>query len=166
MEKKRLVIIEGINKAGKTTYIKENFKSEPVIKLPCLFLKDNVRDLMNDENAPIYVPLLIAEHIAVLEILLRRENNESVVLDRSFISFFVYQNMYINFENDNIKYLLYLIERLKKEYDIKVFLFLNKKTKTVDENDEIEKMEYGNLEYYKNQFEHCCDKLGLEYELQ
>lgn len=127
---KKLVIVEGIDGTGKSTFIKKNFnkKEWKIIHLPGyfdynknfykLFKKGKLKDYQ-------YTFQIFAEHLQVLWML--NEIDKNIVLDRSFISFLVYQADEINnFDIYNLVDEFYdLLGKFLFSYEIEIYYFDN-----------------------------------------
>ncbi|MFZ5352582.1 MAG: hypothetical protein ACOZCL_07655 [Bacillota bacterium] len=124
----KLVIIEGLDKTGKTTYTRNMFNGFTKIRMPggSDYSQELRRHFLEGKiPKPEMIHLIYGEHMAILE-RLEREPNKNYVLDRSFISFLAYQK-------DCLKeygfYEIYkdLLEkkfaRLLMLYDVKILYF-------------------------------------------
>lgn len=88
-----LYIIEGLDKTGKTTYMRDRFCNFKKIRLPGGYeYTQDLRKHFMEGFLPKeqLIHLIYGEHMATLEKLLKNRDN-NYVLDRSFISFLVYQ---------------------------------------------------------------------------
>lgn len=124
----KLVIIEGLDKTGKTTYMKDKYLDYKRIRLPGGFeyTQELRKHFMEGKIAkPQAIHLIYGEHMATLEKLIH-EGRYNYVLDRSFISFLVYQ------KEDLEKYRYYDIykklleekfEMLKSLYEVEILYF-------------------------------------------
>jgi len=123
-----LYIIEGLDKTGKTTYTKNKFAGYSKIRLPGGFeYSQEMRRFFMEGKIPHaeMIHIIFGEHMAALNHLYYN-NTESYVLDRSFISFLVYQReVLIKYGYyDTYKSLLEeMFTRLSERYEIKILYF-------------------------------------------
>jgi len=135
-----IYIIEGVDGAGKTTFIddkKAKFCGEKLpksfkrIKLPAHYphYKMAYEKFLNEElTLSEYMGFIYGEHITILTDLILANPEENYVLDRSFISFLVYQEQEIKdlYFKTGIDYRYNLFQAFKflcEKKDVKVLLF-------------------------------------------
>lgn len=123
-----LYIIEGLDKTGKTTYTKNKFAGYSKIRLPGGFeYSQEMRTFFMEGKIPQaeMIHIIFGEHMAALQHLYFN-NTESYVLDRSFISYLVYQKELLEKYGyyDTYKQILEeMFKKLAKRYEIKILYF-------------------------------------------
>lgn len=147
---KKIIIVEGADGTGKSTFIKNNFSENEweIIHLPGyfsynkefyeLFKQGKLKDYQ-------YTFQIMAEHFQVLYEIYKKEKD--VVLDRSFISFLVYQQEEINYFNFNFiydKFIEMLNSFLVNEWEVKIYYFdkiyKKKGEDWIEKNQEIDRL--------------------------
>lgn len=124
----KLIIIEGLDKTGKTTYTKNKFMNYNNIRLPGgSEYSQDLRKYFLEGKIPKYeiIHILYGEHMAVLEKLIREEP-KNYVLDRSFISFLVYQKDFLKefgYYDTYKKLLEDKFSQVTKVYDVEILYF-------------------------------------------
>ena len=123
-----LYIIEGLDKTGKTTYTRHKFAGYKKMRLPGGFdYTQEMRKYFMEGSIPQaeMIHIIYGEHKAALQHLYAN-NTECYVLDRSFISFFVYQKellMQYGFYDAYKKLLEDMFLKLSQKYEIKILYF-------------------------------------------
>jgi thymidylate kinase len=123
-----LYIIEGLDKTGKTTYSRNKFAGCKKMRLPGGFdYTQEMRRYFMEGSIPEaeMIHIIYGEHMAALQHLYAN-NTQCYVLDRSFISFLVYQKELLKKYGfyDAYKELLEdMFLKLTKKYDIKILYF-------------------------------------------
>lgn len=123
-----LYIIEGLDKTGKTTYTKNKFAGYSKLRLPGGFeYTQELRKHFLEGRIPEaeMIHLIFGEHMAALQHLYRN-HTESYVLDRSFISYLVYQKemlMQYGYYDTYKKLLEEMFLKLTERYEIKILYF-------------------------------------------
>jgi thymidylate kinase len=123
-----LYIIEGLDKTGKTTYTKNKFAGYSKIRLPGGFeyTQEMRRYFMEGKiHEAEMIHIIFGEHMAALQHLYLN-NTESYVLDRSFISYLVYQKELLQKYGyyDTYKQILEeMFKKLLERYEIKILYF-------------------------------------------
>jgi thymidylate kinase len=123
-----LYIIEGLDKTGKTTYTKNKFAGYSKIRMPGGFeYSQEMRTFFLEGKIPHaeMIHIIFGEHMAALQHLYLN-TTESYVLDRSFISYLVYQKEFLMKYGyyDTYKQILEeMFKKLSKKYDIKILYF-------------------------------------------
>ncbi len=123
-----LVIIEGLDKTGKTTYTKSKYNDYTKIRMPGgSDYSQELRKYFLEGKIPVpeMIHLIYGEHMAVLE-RLQRENHKNYVLDRSFISYLVYQKnclKELGFYDIYKKLLEDKFGQIAKLYNVKILYF-------------------------------------------
>lgn len=168
-----LYIIEGLDKTGKTTYTKNKFAGYSKIRLPGGFdYSQEMRRFFMEGKIPEaeMIHIIYGEHMAAMQHLYKN-NTESYVLDRSFISYLVYQKeMLINHGYYDIykKLLEDMFQKLKEKYDIRILYFSKRLVQRKDDW-----LEYMDPDQLKQNFDELLeqelykplvDKIELEYK--
>ena len=123
-----LYIIEGLDKTGKTTYTKNKFAGYSKLRLPGGFeYSQELRQYFMAGKIPEaeMIHMIFGEHMAALQHLYRN-NSESYVLDRSFISYLVYQKELLiqyGYYDTYKKLLEEMFIKLAERYEIKILYF-------------------------------------------
>jgi len=125
---KKLIIVEGNDSIKKIKYFRINYVGKEK-----LILDADYTEIV------FYLEKILKESII--------NKNEEIVLLNSFVSFFAYKYNK-NISMNKLNYLFDLIEKIKREYDILVILFLNNN-----------KNEFTN-------FVNVCDYLKLNYVIK
>lgn len=123
-----LVIIEGLDKTGKTTYTKDMYTNYKKMRLPggYEFTQELRKYFLEGKiEKQQMIHLIYGEHIAILEKLIY-ENQHNYVMDRSFISFLVYQKEVLKqcgYYDTYKKLLEDKFEKVKSLYEVKILYF-------------------------------------------
>lgn len=148
-----LYIIEGLDKTGKTTYTKNKFVGYSKVRLPgCYDYTQELRKNFLDGKIPEaeMIHMIYGEHMAALNYLYNN-NTESYVLDRSFISFLVYQEEPLKkygYYDIYRKLLEEMFMKLKDKYEIKILYFSKRLVQRKDDW-----LEYMDVDVLKKSFD-------------
>ncbi len=168
---KELIIVEGIDGTGKTSFIKKNFnkKMYKIIHLPGYYVYNKLfyflfkKNLLKDYQ---YTFQLLSEHYQIMNQFFF--SKQSFVLDRSFISFFVYQEEEIynyNLSNTFNDFLYFLRTYINNNYKVKIFYFdkvFCKKEKDwlENKNKNLLLLRYNSI---LKQIKLCCDEVDIYF---
>lgn len=153
-----LYIIEGLDKTGKTTYTKNKFAGYSKIRLPGGFeYSQDMRRFFMEGKIPHaeMIHIIFGEHMAALHHLYYN-NTESYVLDRSFISYLVYQKeLLIKYGYyDTYKQILEdMFKKLAERYEIKILYFSKRLVQRKDDW-----LEYMDADELKNNFDELLEE--------
>lgn len=153
-----LYIIEGLDKTGKTTYTKNKFAGYSKIRLPGGFeYTQEMRRYFMEGKMPEYemIHIIFGEHMAALQSLYIN-NTESYVLDRSFISFLVYQKELLikyGFYETYKKILEDMFLKLTERYEIKILYFSKRLVQRKDDW-----LEYMDPDMLKDNFDQLLEQ--------
>ena len=148
-----LYIIEGLDKTGKTTYTKNKFAGYSKIRLPGGFeYTQEMRSYFMEGKIPQaeMIHIIFGEHMAALQHLYFN-NSESYVLDRSFISYLVFQKeLLLKYGYyDTYKQILEdMFKKLAERYEIKILYFTKQLVQRKDDW-----LEYMDVDVLKNYFD-------------
>lgn len=148
-----LYIIEGLDKTGKSTYTKNKFAGYSKIRLPGSF--DYLQEMRKNflaGNIPEaeMIHMIYGEHMAALHHLYQNYT-ESYVLDRSFISFLVYQKEPLQkygYYDTYKKLLEEMFVKLTERYEIKILYFSKRLIQRKDDW-----LEYLDVDILKDSFD-------------
>lgn len=162
-----LYIIEGLDKTGKTTYTKNKFAGYSKIRLPGGFeYTQEMRTYFMEGKIPQaeMIHVIFGEHMAALQHLYLN-NTESYVLDRSFISYLVYQKELLvkyGYYDTYKKILEDMFLKLKEKYDINILYFSKRLVQRKDDW-----LEYMDADKLKDSFDDLLEgeiyKAHVEY---
>ena len=148
-----LYIFEGLDKTGKTTYTKNKFAGYSKIRLPGGFeYTQEMRSYFMEGKIPQaeMIHIIFGEHMAALQHLYFN-NSESYVLDRSFISYLVFQKeLLLKYGYyDTYKQILEdMFKKLAERYEIKILYFSKQLVQRKDDW-----LEYMDVDVLKNYFD-------------
>jgi thymidylate kinase len=162
-----LYIIEGLDKTGKTTYTKNKFAGYSKIRMPGGFeYTQEMRTYFMEGKIPQaeMIHVIFGEHMAALQHLYL-DNTESYVLDRSFISYLVYQKELLvkyGYYDTYKKILEDMFLKLKEKYDINILYFSKRLVQRKDDW-----LEYMDADKLKDSFDELLEgeiyKAHVEY---
>ncbi len=153
-----LYIIEGLDKTGKTTYTKDKFASYNKLRLPGGFdYTQEVRKNFLAGNIPEaeMIHIIFGEHMAALNHLYMN-NTECYVLDRSFISYLVYQKEPLEkygYYDIYKKLLEEMFIKLRERYEIKILYFSKRLVARKEDW-----LEYMDADMLKNNFDELLEQ--------
>lgn len=153
-----LYIIEGLDKTGKTTYIKNKFAGYSKIRLPGGFeYTQEMRTFFMEGKIPQaeMIHIIFGEHMAAMQHLYYNKT-ESYVLDRSFISYLVFQKELLQKHGyyDTYKQILEdMFKKLSKSYDIKILYFSKQLVQRKDDW-----LEYMDVDVLKKNFDELLEQ--------
>jgi hypothetical protein len=148
-----LYIIEGLDKTGKTTYTKNKFAGYSKIRMPGGFeYTQEMRTFFMEGKIPQaeMIHIIFGEHMAALQHLYLN-NTESYVLDRSFISYLVFQKELLvkyGFYDTYKQILEDMFKKLAKRYEIKILYFTKQLVQRKDDW-----LEYMDVDVLKKNFD-------------
>lgn len=152
-----LYIIEGLDKTGKTTYTKNKFAGYNKLRLPGGFeYTHDMRNYFMEGKIPEaeMIHIIFGEHMAALQHLYYNKT-ESYVLDRSFISYLVFQKEpLIKYGYyDTYKHILEeMFKKLAKRYEIKILYFSKQLVQRKDDW-----LEYMDVDVLKKNFDELLE---------
>lgn len=153
-----LYIIEGLDKTGKTTYTKSKFSGYNKIRLPGGFdYTQDMRKNFMEGNIPEeeMIHIIYGEHMAALNHLYMNDT-ECYVLDRSYISFLVYQKDPLKkygYYDTYKKLLEEMFIKLTERYEIKILYFSKRLVQRKDDW-----LEYMDADELKNSFDELLEQ--------
>ena len=152
-----LYIIEGLDKTGKTTYTKNKFAGYSKIRLPGGFeYTHDMRNYFMEGKIPEaeMIHIIFGEHMAAMQHLYFN-NTESYVLDRSFISYLVYQKELLlkyGYYDTYKQILEEMLKKLAKRYEIKILYFSKQLVQRKDDW-----LEYMDVDVLKKNFDELLE---------